>query len=139
MVEQNLQPSLIHHLQREQQPQRLLWSYPLPFPCPAVLAPGLLAAAWSSAGHGAPSAHPQQGVGTEGWELAESSWDKNSGRILMWDKLCDVSSGCSSHPLLLQYALMLPGHCGAEPHVQHRNKGEGGFCQWALLLPLTLM
>lgn len=90
-------------------------------PLPSHGAPGLWLP-WDSI------SPPQQGQGLEAecCELAESSWDKNGGRIWMWDKLCDVSPGCSSH-LLLQYALMVLGHCGAEPHRNSTGTKWRGF------------
>lgn len=45
----------------------------------------------------------------------------------MWHKLCNVSPECSSHPLLLQCALMALVHCGAEPHRNSTGTKGRGF------------
>lgn len=86
-----------------------------------------------------PSAHPRirdRGLAAECWKLAEAFWDKYSGIIFMWDKLCGAASGQRSHPLL-QFTPMLIG-CQVLRQVCGRTR-RGFPANSQLLLALTLV
>lgn len=75
VLERNLQLSLIHRFQREQQPQRIPWSCPLPFPCLSPARPHWPLGYWLPRG-AQPDTRLHQPTPSRdrGWEQSTGSW-----------------------------------------------------------------